>query len=156
MPAPTANLISNSWTQSSGHLLQRTKPATATCSRRLRAHIVNFHRGAAAPWVVTLSGSVVIGLGDGSSMTFHPGDVFSPKDHPAKATPPADELETTLCQPRLNNKYAEIELSESETHYSTLQYSITPIGNYERTTHPRYLLRRYHAARRSTESVAST
>jgi hypothetical protein len=29
---------------------------------------------------VTLAGNVVIGLGDGSSMTFHPGDVFLAED----------------------------------------------------------------------------
>jgi hypothetical protein len=43
-------------------------------------HIVNFHRAPHRRWVITLSGSVDIGLGDGTSMSFHPGDVFLAED----------------------------------------------------------------------------
>ena len=43
-------------------------------------HIVNYHRAPRRRWVVTLQGSVKIGLGDGSSMTFHPGDIFLAED----------------------------------------------------------------------------
>jgi hypothetical protein len=58
-----------------------TKPATSHLFRNdFAPHIVNFHRAPRRRWVVTLSGSVVIGLGDGSSMTFHPGDVFLAED----------------------------------------------------------------------------
>ena len=69
-----------------------TKPATGHLFRDdFAPHIVNFHRAPRRRWVVTLSGSVVIGLGDGSSMTFNPGDVFLAEDttgqgHTAKPT----------------------------------------------------------------------
>jgi len=43
-------------------------------------HIVNYHRAPHRRWVITLSGSVDIGLGDGTSMSFHPGDVFLAED----------------------------------------------------------------------------
>ena len=43
-------------------------------------HIVNFHPAPRRRWVVTLSGSVDIGLGDGTSVTFYPGDVFLAED----------------------------------------------------------------------------
>jgi hypothetical protein len=43
-------------------------------------HIVNFHRAPHRRWVITLSGSVDIGIGDGSRMTFHAGDVFLAED----------------------------------------------------------------------------
>ena len=43
-------------------------------------HILNWHRAPHRRWVVTLSGSVDIGLGDGASMTFVPGDVFLAED----------------------------------------------------------------------------
>ena len=43
-------------------------------------HIVNYHRAPHRRWVITLSGSVEIGLGDGSRKTFHPGDVFLAED----------------------------------------------------------------------------
>lgn len=58
-----------------------TKPATSHLFRDdFAPHIVNFHRAPRRRWVVTLSGSVTIGLGDGSSKTFHPGDVFLAED----------------------------------------------------------------------------
>ena len=43
-------------------------------------HIVNWHRAPHRRWVITLSGSVDIGLGDGSSITFEPGDAFLAED----------------------------------------------------------------------------
>jgi hypothetical protein len=43
-------------------------------------HIVNFHRAPNRRWVITLSGSVDIGLGDGSNISFYPGDVFLAED----------------------------------------------------------------------------
>jgi hypothetical protein len=43
-------------------------------------HIVNFHRAPRRRWVITLSGAVDIGVGDGSTMTFTPGDVFLAED----------------------------------------------------------------------------
>ncbi len=58
-----------------------TKPATSHLFRDdFAPHIVNFHRAPRRRWVVTLTGSVKIGLGDGSSMTFYPGDVFLAED----------------------------------------------------------------------------
>jgi hypothetical protein len=43
-------------------------------------HIVNFHRAPRRRWVITLAGRVDIGLGDGSAMSFFPGDVFLAED----------------------------------------------------------------------------
>jgi hypothetical protein len=43
-------------------------------------HIVNWHRAPRRRWVITLSGMVDIGLGNGTSMTFGPGDVFFAED----------------------------------------------------------------------------
>ena len=43
-------------------------------------HIVDWHRAPRRRWVITLSGTVDIGLGDGSSMAFGPGDVFLAED----------------------------------------------------------------------------
>lgn len=43
-------------------------------------HIVKFHRAPSRRWVITLAGSVDIGLGDGTQMTFGPGDVFLAED----------------------------------------------------------------------------
>lgn len=58
-----------------------TKSATSHLFRDdFAPHIVNFHRAPRRRWVVTLSGSVTIGVGDGTSMTFHPGDVFRAED----------------------------------------------------------------------------
>lgn len=58
-----------------------TKPATSYLIRDNYApHIVNFHRAPRRRWVITLQGSVTIGVGDGSSMTFHPGDIFLAED----------------------------------------------------------------------------
>ena len=61
--------------------LNDTKPATSYLIRDAFApHIVNFHRAPRRRWVVTLQGSVTIGVGDGSSVTFSPGDVFLAED----------------------------------------------------------------------------
>jgi hypothetical protein len=58
-----------------------TKPATSHLFRDdFAPHIVNFHRAPRKRWVVTLTGSVTIGIGDGSSITFYPGDVFLAED----------------------------------------------------------------------------
>lgn len=58
-----------------------TKPATSYLIRDDYApHIVNFHRAPRRRWVITLQGSVTISVGDGSSMTFHPGDIFLAED----------------------------------------------------------------------------
>jgi hypothetical protein len=43
-------------------------------------HIVNYHRAPHRRWVITLGGSVEIGVGDGSRMIFRPGDVFLAED----------------------------------------------------------------------------
>ena len=43
-------------------------------------HIVDFHRAPSRRWVITLSGSVDIGLGDGTGISFYPGDVFLAED----------------------------------------------------------------------------
>jgi hypothetical protein len=43
-------------------------------------HIVDWHRAPRRRWVITLSGTVDIGLGDGSSVTFGPGDVLLAED----------------------------------------------------------------------------
>jgi hypothetical protein len=43
-------------------------------------HIVDWHRAPRRRWVITLSGSVDISLGDGTTMTFAPGDVFLAED----------------------------------------------------------------------------
>jgi hypothetical protein len=43
---------------------------------RSAPHIVNYHRAPQRRWVTTLAGSVDIGLGDATKITFHSGDVF--------------------------------------------------------------------------------
>lgn len=61
--------------------LNDTKPATGYLIRDDYApHIVNFHRAPRRRWVITLQGSVTIAVGDGSSKTFYPGDVFLAED----------------------------------------------------------------------------
>ena len=65
-----------------------TKPATSHLFRDdFAPHIVNFHRAPRRRWVVTLTGSVTIGVGDGSSVTFHPAMCFSPKTPAVRGTP---------------------------------------------------------------------
>jgi len=58
-----------------------TRPATGLLFRNdFAPHIVNYHRAPRRRWVITLSGDVDIGLGDGTSMNFGPGDVFLAED----------------------------------------------------------------------------
>ena len=45
-----------------------------------RPHLFDWHPAPRRQWVITLAGSVEIGLGDGSSMTFGTGDVFLAED----------------------------------------------------------------------------
>jgi hypothetical protein len=45
-----------------------------------RSHILDWHRAVRRQWVITLSGSVDIGIGDGSVVSFGPGDVFLAED----------------------------------------------------------------------------
>jgi hypothetical protein len=45
-----------------------------------RPQLLDWHPAPRRQWVITLSGSVEIGLGDGSSMTFGAGDVFLAED----------------------------------------------------------------------------
>jgi hypothetical protein len=58
-----------------------TCEATGVLFRNRSApHIVNYHRAPQRRWVITLAGSVEIGLDDGTKITFHPGDVFLAED----------------------------------------------------------------------------
>jgi hypothetical protein len=58
-----------------------TRPATGHMFRNdFAPHIVNYHRAPRRRWVIKLSCSVDICLGDGTSMTYHPGDVFLAED----------------------------------------------------------------------------
>jgi hypothetical protein len=62
-------------------LFNATRQATGLLFRNdFAPHIVNYHRAPHRRWVITLSGSVDIGLGDGSHETFLPGDVFLAED----------------------------------------------------------------------------
>jgi hypothetical protein len=57
------------------------QPATGLLLRNgFAPHIVNFHRAPRRRWVITLSGCVDIGLGDGTIMSFYPGDIFLAED----------------------------------------------------------------------------
>lgn len=58
-----------------------TRTATGLLFRNdFAPHIVNYHRAPRRRWVITLSGSVDIGLGDGARETFLAGDVFLAED----------------------------------------------------------------------------
>jgi hypothetical protein len=57
----------------------------------LRSDLHAYHNAPRRQWCITLSGSVEIGLGDGTKRTFGPGDVFLAEDvtgqgHTAKPT----------------------------------------------------------------------
>lgn len=57
----------------------------------LRDDLHAWHNAPRRQWCITLSGSVEIGLGDGTKKTFRPGDVFLAEDvtgqgHTAKPT----------------------------------------------------------------------
>ncbi|MBM4263129.1 MAG: hypothetical protein FJ145_17070 [Deltaproteobacteria bacterium] len=61
--------------------LNDTKAATSYLIRDdFAPHIVNFHCAPRRRFVITLRGSVKIGLGDGSNETFQPGDIFLAED----------------------------------------------------------------------------
>ena len=58
-----------------------TRPATGHMFRNdFASHIVNYQRAPRRRWVITLAGDVDIGLGDGTSMNFGPGDGFLAED----------------------------------------------------------------------------
>ena len=64
-----------------GKLFDITYNATGLLLKKdFAPHIQNFHRAPRRRWVITLSGSVEIGLGDGTSTTFVPGDAFLAED----------------------------------------------------------------------------
>lgn len=68
-------------TSQASKIFNATQPAKGLLLRNgFAPHILNWHRAPHRRWVITLSGSVDIGLGDGSSMTFVPGDVFLAED----------------------------------------------------------------------------
>src|SRR5688572_384335 len=46
----------------------------------LRSDLHAYHNAPRRQWCITLSGSVEIGLGDGTKRTFGPGDVFLAED----------------------------------------------------------------------------
>lgn len=57
------------------------RPATGLLFRNdFARHIVNFHKAPRRRWVITLAGSVDIGVGDGTITSFFPGDVFLAED----------------------------------------------------------------------------
>src|SRR5215510_11255498 len=61
----------------SSEFFNATRPAKGLLFRNdFAPHIVNWHRAPRHRWVITLSGTVDIGLGDGTGITFGPGDVF--------------------------------------------------------------------------------
>ena len=43
-------------------------------------HILGWHNAPRRQWVITLAGSVEISIGDGTTKTFSPGDVFLAED----------------------------------------------------------------------------
>jgi hypothetical protein len=65
----------------SSEFFNATRPAEGLLFRNdFSPHIVNWHRAPRRRWVITLSGTVDIKLGDGTSMTFGAGDVFLAED----------------------------------------------------------------------------
>jgi hypothetical protein len=68
-------------TSQASKFFNTTQPAKGLLLRNgFAPHILNWHRAPHRRWVITLSGSVDIGLGDGTGMTFVPGDVFLAED----------------------------------------------------------------------------
>lgn len=58
--------------------------------KKHRPHTLDWHTAPRRQWVITLAGSVEIGVGDGTTISFGPGDVFLAEDltgqgHTAKA-----------------------------------------------------------------------
>jgi hypothetical protein len=65
----------------SSEFFNATRPANRLLFRNdFAPRIVNWHRAPRRRWVITLSGMVDIGLGNGTSMTFGPDDVFLAED----------------------------------------------------------------------------
>ena len=65
----------------SSEFFNATRPANGLLFRNdFAPHIVNWHRAPRRRWVITLSGTVDIGVGDGTRMTFGPGDVLLAED----------------------------------------------------------------------------
>lgn len=65
----------------SSAIFNATRSATGLLFRNdFAPHIVDWHRAPRRRWVITLSGTVDIGLGDRTSITFGPGDVFLAED----------------------------------------------------------------------------
>ena len=65
----------------SSEFFNATRPANGLLFRNdFAPHIVDWHRAPRRRWVITLSGTVDIGVGDGTRMTFGPGDVFLAED----------------------------------------------------------------------------
>jgi len=65
----------------SSEFFNATRPANGLLFRNdFVPHIVNWHGAPRRRWVITLSGTVDIGVGDGTRMTFGPGDVLLAED----------------------------------------------------------------------------
>ncbi len=65
----------------SSEFFNTTRPASGILFRNdFAPHILDWHRAPHPRWVITLSGTVDIGLGDGAHITFGPGDVFLAED----------------------------------------------------------------------------
>ena len=65
----------------SSEFFNATRPANGLLFRNdFAPHIVNWHRAPRRRWVITLSGTVDIGVGDGTRITFGPGDVLLAED----------------------------------------------------------------------------
>jgi hypothetical protein len=65
----------------SSEFFNATRPANGLLFRNdFAPHIVNWHRAPRRRWVITLAGTVDIGLSDGTKVTFGPGDVFLAED----------------------------------------------------------------------------
>lgn len=70
-----------SQTEGSTHFLSNLPVKTLVFKNDMnRDDLHGFHNAPRRQWCITLSGSVDIGLGDGSVKTFGPGDVFLAED----------------------------------------------------------------------------
>lgn len=66
--------------ESSKHFLTTQAVKGLVFKNDYPAHILGFHNAPRRQWVITLSGSVAIEIGDGTVKTFGPGDVFLAED----------------------------------------------------------------------------
>ena len=67
-------------TTPSGRFTKRL-PATGIIFREVQpTYELDWHNAPRRQWCITLSGSVEIGIGDGTVKTFRPGDVFLAED----------------------------------------------------------------------------